>query len=47
MTKSLPAGGCQRGALPERDAANFHQRQAGSSLLMSDTHPGRLLTPKR
>ena len=47
MTKSLPPGGCQQGALPEGDAANSHQRQASSSLLMSAVHPGLLLTSER
>lgn len=47
MTKSLPTGGCQQGALPAGDAANFHQHQASSSLLKSAVHPGPLLTSER
>lgn len=47
MAKSLPTGGCQQGALPEGDAANFHPHQASSSLLMSAVHPGLLLTSER
>lgn len=47
MTKSLPAGSCQQGVLPEGDAANFHQHQASSSLQMSPVHSGLLLTSER